>query len=164
MYEGFVVVNGVANFEICARCGQAIKNVYWWHGKPYGSECINVVTGQKADYWIVKNGVIDEQATIEREQARVKANDERAKKQAEIERNWLVIEQENKWLIDVLITQYGQFCADMAQSLKTSRLTDFSNKQISFMADIYAKYSGRRNSKAYNEAYDFFYDKLDNTK
>lgn len=161
MSEGFVILNGVANFEICARCGQAIKHVYWFRGKPYGSECINHVTGQGVEYWVVNRGVIDEDATVERERKKAEYIAERKAKQDEIDRQRVIIADENKWLIDVLSGENGGFCESMAQSLTESRLCDFSQRQVAIMADIYSKNFGRRNSKAYDNAYQFFYDKFD---
>lgn len=165
-YNSFSVINGVANFTNCSRCGQAIKYVFEWRGKPYGSECIQVVTGEKADYWLTKyeNGkrVIDEVATEERDANREAERARFAKMQEERNAIALWSATNNKWLIDSLSQEYGDFCSSMIEDLSKRPLNyeNFTQRQISIMADIYAKQSGRRNSKAYNSAYDDFYSRI----
>lgn len=58
---------------ICTRCSQAIANVHLYRGKPYGPDCIEAVTGRKADCWVSRREagvtVLDEEATARKDQA-----------------------------------------------------------------------------------------------
>lgn len=165
-YGNFMILNGKANFSICARCGAAIKNTYEYRGKIYGSECINKATGKPINEWIVKNGIIDESATLKRD---IHVTEKQNKIDELAKQNYINTQiksarcaSDNKWLIDVLVTGYGPFCTSMADELKSSYLTEFSGKQLNIMADIYGKYFGKRNSKKYNKAIDEFWQNIDN--
>lgn len=62
------------------------------------------------------------------------------------------LSEKNEWLIEVLQSQNGGFCADMAITLETNEISDLSPRQIGALQDVYAKSHGRRNSKAYKAA------------
>ena len=155
--EGFYTENGVSNFSICARCGQAIKNLFDYRGKVYGSECIKHVTGELVDYWVMKGNRIDEDATAKRnaacEASRLLAAAEKADREALAAR--CVVE--NSWLIDAL-KWGGEFCESMCQLLSEVELNDknFSPRMLQIMRDVYAKGFGRGNSKKYWAATDDF--------
>lgn len=69
--------------------------------------------------------------------------------------------ERNGWLIDVLNGMPGDFCESMAETLRTNRLDDLSDRCVNILRDIYAKSHGRRNSKAYSAAEDVFDSHLD---
>lgn len=153
--------NGNADIlTICTRCGQPIKNKTMFRGKWYGPECILIVTGQKVDHWIIKDGQIDEQATADRDNARkVKIQADNDLKQANFTRN----SQENAWIINVLKPHakpavVGGFINDIISWLEYNPLKTLSERQAEIVADIYAKHFGRTNSKKYNNAYDEFWN------
>jgi hypothetical protein len=147
---------------LCARCGQALKNVYYYRGQPYGCECIQVVTGNRAEYWETRriNGqiTIDEEATAERNQRRAQMQADREVRAAAAAAQGKQATIDNAWLIDALRHEAGGFCADMLSLLSSQPLDyqHFSVKQIGILSDIYARQAGRRNSRAYNAAYDDF--------
>ena len=41
----------------CARCGQLIKNVFWYKGESYGCECINTKHGKFE--LVMRNGQLE---------------------------------------------------------------------------------------------------------
>jgi hypothetical protein len=167
-YDNFMVLNGKANFDICSRCGAAIKHSYIFRGKIYGSECINKVSGRSVNGWVVRDGVIDEAATESRDKEQLEKQhriDELASINAKKALDKATrCQSENSWLIAVLATQPGQFCSDVAKQLETTLLDEFSDRQLNIMADIFGKFHGRYNSKKYNAAIDLFWDKFDHNK
>lgn len=65
------------------------------------------------------------------------------------------IVKSTKWLQSVLFekSRYSNFCEDVYLSLRRGcRVREFSAGQVAAMRDIFAKQSGRRNSKAYKLA------------
>ena len=156
--------NAVNEFTaICANCGAHIKYVYTFKGKTYGSECIKKVTGQNTDYWIMKNNVIDEKATKEREQKKQEKLLQQ-KKQEELfkiqqQKNFEKYSIVNKDIINVLEQNTNSdFCKDMAEVLKSCGLNDLTDRQYFIVKDIYCKIFGRFNSKKYKQAEDRFYE------
>ena len=152
--EGFVIENGRPNFEICARCGQAIKNVSWFRGKPYGCECIEVVTGRSLDQWVRSDGVIDETATIERDNARAKKHSNElaaAKIRAEhAEELRAKAATHNEWLILELQAAYqSAFVRSIMEDLAAKPFVDgnFSERCARIVSDIIGVGHGRRGSK-----------------
>lgn len=69
---------------------------------------------------------------------------------------------ENDWIISRLSKVGGGFAASMVQSLKEGSLSRarFSPRSLSIMADIYSKTYGRGNSKAYDNASDYFFNNV----
>jgi hypothetical protein len=87
-------------------------------------------------------GLTDREVEIE-EQKRVRA--ERASVAADV----------NGWIIDQLMqAASGSFVDSMIDKLGESPISDLSERQQNCIADIVGKVQGRRNSKAYNGAYD----------
>lgn len=68
----------------------------------------------------------------------------------------------NEWILAVLCESNGDFVSSMYSQLQESSIKKLSPRCLSILASIYAKYFGRTGSKKYNEAYDNFYDKIDN--
>lgn len=67
---------------------------------------------------------------------------------------------ENMWLIKVLDSMPGDFCASMSTKLESNPIGDLSDRCIEIMADIYAKsVGGRSGSKKYAAAIEDFYAK-----
>ena len=62
----------------------------------------------------------------------------------------------NAPLIQVLRHTGGGFAADIAKELETKPVADLSPRVCEILTDIWAKSHGRRNSKAYDAAYDQF--------
>lgn len=150
----------------CARCGAHIKHVYFHQGKPYGSECIEVVTGVGRDHWVLRNGnELDIQASQQREAEAERKRQERIQAQEELARKREAIRDGNKAkfarLINVLnnVSHYpGDFCSEMARTIgndgfSTNLYDILSPGQFRIVREVWGKtLGGRMNSKAYNAA------------
>lgn len=137
----------------CYRCGAFVKYPIEYLGKSYGSTCISRITGHPFNWAAVYDRVYDPDRLI-RESAESSLNSYLR----ELESRKKYFSTENNWLINVLRDQSGDFCASMIQHLESDSILDLSDKCLRILADIYAKSHGRRNSKAYEKAYDEFWD------
>jgi hypothetical protein len=153
------------NTAVCTTCGAHIKHVFIWDGKPYGSTCIEAVSGISPTDWV--DG--DEQKTRKSLAAKAQANQERAAKSAALNELRESIRQANRAEYAELITvlnnasRYeGDFCSEMAKNIGNDgfsrNLNDIlSYRQFNIVRDIYGKaVGGRSNSKAYNIAVEEF--------
>lgn len=86
---------------------------------------------------------------------------EKAERDAAIQAAQAIYTVENKWLIDVLIQEPGDFCRSIASDLKMKPLSSFSPKAIGIIGNIFAKAHGRGGSKANQAAWELFQEKLD---
>jgi len=149
----------------CHRCGTGIKNVYIFEGKPYGSECIKVVTGQPLNYWELKNGEIDVEATNSREQikaeklANKKMNDNKLKQEFALAyEKYTVL---NSWLIKILLDKNNDFCNSIAEEIKSREIKSLSGGQLDAVLNIYTKhFKARYDSKKYWKLVDEFCNKI----
>ncbi|MFC8689690.1 hypothetical protein [Brevibacillus porteri] len=135
----------------CSLCGTEIKYTYEFKNKIYGCECIKKVTGHDVSYWIVENGKINVEATEKRERDRKGEMDEFEAKVLK-----------NAWIVEFLepFTQNNDFAYNLMDTLKQRPIEYLSERQISIIAEMYAKSSGKKGSKAYNEKYNQFYEML----
>lgn len=69
----------------------------------------------------------------------------------------------NEWLIKVIEKYPGDFASSMVDRLEVRPLGSLSPRMIEILCDMYAKSKGRRGSKAYNAAEDFFNAKCSET-
>lgn len=154
----------------CERCGAAIKYIYEHEGRTYGSTCIEAVSGIRPDNWIWVDGKANEKAThkslAEKEAirleyiARNKALDEL--REGIREQNRQTYEE----LINLLENTTGDFCADMARTIKNDGFSIdlfsiLSPRQFDIVREVWGKYDGRKNSKAYKAAVAEFDTKFD---
>ena len=165
MSEGFVIENGKANFVLCARCGAAIKNVFYYQNKPYGSECIEAVTGRKTKDWYVECGVINEEKTATRDYEKFIKQAETDRKNLErIKRQEALADQakiRNAWIIDQLNNVFqSDFIESVFWDLERKPFTSkyFGNKIVGIISDIIGKNGGRRGSKKFNALSDKVWD------
>jgi hypothetical protein len=156
----------VRELGTCAGCGSKIQYIYTFQNKTYGSECILVVTGQKKDYWVIKDGVIDEAATAEREETkrinRESYEQREAKRIANYNAKCQVISQSQGFLIH-LLNQFNQsgFCLDMANELGRTYIFDLSPRQQTAIEKVYGKSQGTRfESKKYYAEIIKMYERL----
>lgn len=87
-----------------------------------------------------KNGGLTDRELIDAEQTAIR-NQRRLK-----------CECANRWLVDVLKLQCGDFVNSMIEKLETSLVSELSPRCRDILEDIYAKSHGRRGSKAYEAA------------
>lgn len=157
----------MAEMGTCFRCGSTIKNICWFRGQSYGTDCIEVVTGQRLDQWVVKNGVIDETVTAQRKAERTakSARNQEAEttRKAEAAREREAALVENDWLLSVLRDEFqSDFIRSMVSFVESAPLKErvLSQRQFDALCDIYAKSFGRRGSKKNEAAVDKFYAKM----
>ncbi len=147
-------------YSTCTRCGTSIKHTFEFNGAVYGSECITAVLGIRPDKFQYTNGAVDIDKTremIAAKEAKVQAQlVENARLEQEQEAREVKYTALNAEVISVLEQSGGAFANDMADCLKAWSITTLSDRQFQIVGDIFAKYFGRRNSKAYNEAWDRF--------
>lgn len=91
-----------------------------------------------------------------RRQARLAENERLEQLMAEKRARYSAL---NADIIELLKGSWGDFAKDMADTLSYSALSELSERQFNIVSDIYAKTFGRRNSKAYNTAYDAIWDR-----
>lgn len=157
------------NSIFCTRCGAHITHVFTFAGKPYGSTCIEAVSGIAPSDWIEG----DEEKTRKSLATKAQANQERITKQAALNELRESIRQANRTeyaeLINVLnkASRYqGDFCSEMARAIETDGFSRNLNdiltyRQFNIIRDIYGKaVGGRSNSKAYNTAITEFDNKF----
>lgn len=153
-------------FAICHRCGTSIKNTYEYQGNVYGCECIKAVTGQPVDWWIVRNGVIDIEATEAREARKRLIIAENESREIELQQLRKRTAERDWWLISFLEPRQsfnGGFISSILYDLRKGfGVTSMSDRQKDILCDIWARCSGRRNSKAYNAAECEFWRNLEN--
>lgn len=153
----------------CTRCGCPIKYVYEFEGKPYGSTCIEAVSGIHPDNWIFSNGRYDHAATklsvAEKEAKRMAAQQKEAERVARVEALRSANQDRYAELIAVLEGQSshkGDFCDSMASSIRcdpfdTALEKILRGRSYSIVRDIWGKATGgRRGSKAYESAIEKF--------
>lgn len=145
----------------CTRCGARISNVYEYQGKPYGSECIEIVTGVKMRDWVVRGGRIDEEATAERNRQRDEQRRLLAEQAAQREAQAAVNRAANEWLLQVLRPLQFDFAQGMVQHLERCALEDLSDRALNCLCDVYAKEFGRRGSKVYQAAENEFWGHIE---
>ena len=170
--------NHVTRYQ-CQRCLAVIKYPYWYRGQCYGSECIEVVTGQRVDRWVVRDRVIDEQATAERDRQRdeqraalrAQADARSAARQARVvEFAWLsnALGAQVRWIQPAAqycepgyatILGVSEFACSLLEQLFDGGPDGLSGCQTECLADLYAREFGRRNSKAHGAALDEFWAK-----
>lgn len=166
------VVGGTSAF--CTRCGAHIKHVYTYNGKPYGSECIEAVTGVSKEHQIFKNGELDIDAS-ESHKAQAEANRaDHIRRNQELEANREATRQENRRqfaeiinLLKNMSNRPGDFCDSVADQIandgSTTKLCEIlSTTQYTIVRDIWGKDAGRYGSKKYNKAVEEFDSKFDN--
>lgn len=154
----------------CTRCGQGIKNVFEYQGKPYGCECVQIVSGVKT-WEMGDRRNVDEYIAFKAERAaQIEA------KEAQIQQSRDSFYSVNGWLIDYLMDKDCQrlytssgtqvriqekgFCYSIAEQLFTKTPEDLSDKQFQIVADMWCKdFGGRSGSKKYDKAWDDFCDK-----
>lgn len=158
----------------CHRCGTLIKHVYRFSGKPYGSTCVEVVSGFRPDAWEWVDGKPDYEATK-------KSQEKKEAELLEFIRNNTVLEEQRKSiqqanqvkfeeLINVLesASRYpGDFCSNMAEGIGRDGSTNDLHEilwenQCCTVREIWGKQTGgRMNSKKYQAAVDEFDQKFD---
>lgn len=161
----------VETLGTCERCGAAIKYIYIHEGRTYGSTCIEAVSGIRPDNWVWVDGKANEKAThkslVEKEAIRLEYI---AKNKALDELREGIREQNRQTyeeLINLLESSRGDFCVDMARTIKTDGFsTDLykgilSPRQFEIVREVWGKYDGRKNSKAYKAAIAEFDTKFD---
>lgn len=148
----------------CTRCGCPIKHVYEFDGKPYGSTCIEAVSGVHPDNWVFTNGRGDFAATklsvAEKEAKRLAAQQKEAERIAKVEAIRKANAERYAGLVNVLrnVSKYnGDFCDSMADSIladgwSTELDQILRGRAYSIVRDIWAKAHGRKNSAGYTEA------------
>ncbi|MWV44940.1 hypothetical protein GRF59_15060 [Paenibacillus sp. HJL G12] len=154
----------------CTRCGQGIKNIFEYQGKPYGSECVQIVSGIKV--WEMGNKRnVDEYIKFKADRhAQIEARETEEQKTREYyyEKNgWLIdylMDKDNKRYyppsgIEIRIQEKG-FCYSIAQELFMKEIEDLTDRQFQIVADMWSKeFGGRSGSKKYDKAWDEFCDK-----
>jgi len=153
----------------CTRCGCPIKHIYEFEGKPYGSTCIEAVSGIHPDNWIFSNGRGDFTASklsvAEKEAKRMAAQQKEADRVAKVEAVRKANQEHYAELIAVLESQSqrpGDFCDSMAGSIKADGWSVhleqiLRGRSYSIVRDIWGKATGgRRGSKAYEAALEKF--------
>lgn len=161
--------NPVEAMAHCTHCGCPIKHVYEFEGKPYGSTCIEAVSGIHPDRWVFSNGRYDHAATqlsvAEKDAKRTDAQQKEAERVAKVEATRKANQERYSDLIAVLKSQSqrsGDFCDSMAGSIKADGWsTDLEQilrgRSYSIVRDIWGKTTGgRRGSKAYEAALEKF--------
>jgi len=69
----------------------------------------------------------------------------------------------NKWLIEAIDGMPGDFAASMVEKLKQGPLGGLSDRMLSCLCEMYAKTHGRRGSKAFSQAEEFFWNQPSST-
>lgn len=156
----------VSELSVCARCGAYIKYVFEFEGKPYGSTCIEAVSGIHPDNWVLVDGKGDEKATRKSLAEKEQARQERIEAQQALEQQRENIRQANQTryadLIEVLHNTsryHGDFCSSMVERLVNASFSTelyegiLSPGQFQIVREIWGKQTGgRKNSKAYEAA------------
>lgn len=126
---------------VCSKCGQSIKNVYTFEGKPYGFDCVMNVSGLRS--WEVRSsfGNIDEY--------KQKAAEQAAKnKKFMADHNEMIAEnrEKNAWLIGFLeslikpeASDFKVFLTDMIFQLERKDINQLSDRQFDSLKNIYTK-------------------------
>ncbi len=158
----------------CHRCGCPIKYVFEFDGKPYGSTCVEVVSGVRPDAWQWVEGKPNYEATQ-------KSLADKEAERLEFIHNNTVLEEERRIvrktnqvkfeeLINVLnnASKYpGDFCSNMAENIGRDGSTNdlykiLGHNPYNIIREIWGKQTGgRMNSKKYNVAVDEFDQKFD---
>lgn len=164
------------NSTFCTRCGAHIKYVFEYEGKPYGSTCIEAVSGIRPDNWVWVDGKANEQATRQSLAEKEQATQERIEAQQVLEAQRESVRQANQAqyadLIEVLngaSRYHGDFCSSMVETLVNASFSTelyegiLSPRQYQIVREIWGKQTGGRiNSKAYKAAVAEFDRKFDN--
>jgi len=170
--NGNVVTESTAR---CSRCGSPIKHVFEYGGKPYGSTCIEVVSGIKPSDWMLVGGKGNEQATRKRLADMEAAMRDYNARQAALDVERDGVRQANRVRYEELInvlnnaSRYrGDFCSEMARLISScgssAELYDgiLSPRQFDVVREIWGKtVGGRKNSKAYKAAVAEFDERFD---
>ncbi len=164
----------VETLGTCERCGAAIKYIYEFEGRTYGSTCIETISGIRPDNWKWIDGKANEKATrkslAEKEATRLEYI-ARNKALNELREGIRSQNQETfAELLNVLrnTSRYSDdFCAEMARNIETDGFsTDLfkgilSPRQFDIVREVWGKYDGRKNSRAYKAAVAEFDIKFD---
>lgn len=166
---------GLDNLGTCERCGAAIKYIFVYEGKTYGSTCIEVASGIRPDNWVWVDGKANEQATrksvAEKEATRL----EYIAKNKALDKLREGIRSQNQAMYAKLINvlnnaskHQGDFCSEMARNIEVAGFsTDLfdgilSPRKFDIVREIWGKQTGgRMNSKKYNAAVVEFDEKFD---
>jgi len=168
----------------CSKCGQMVKEVYYFEGKPYGNKCILRVTGQPVEYFVLRGREIDLEATDKRnldraEYVKARVEAEAVRREAYKEQAWsnYYAFPGLEWVLRDAASS-SDFCYSIYRELyqadfinnegelcyahyQIKPLAELPGKALRILSDIYGKSQGRRNSKAYQEAVDNFYDAVE---
>ncbi len=151
------------NTAICSRCGAHIKYIFVFERKPYGSTCIEVVSGIRPDNWEWVNGKADEQATRKSLAEKEQAQQEYIARNQTLDEKREGIREVNRIryaeLVNVLNNAQGDFCSEMARNISNDGFSTelyegiLSPRQFQIVREIWGKQTGgRMNSKAYKAA------------
>jgi len=160
----------------CDVCGMALTVHYVIKdadGKHFvcGSECVK----KTDDIGLINKSTVlknDRLKTIRNEKAKIaweasqviwKAKQEALRIEAEARESLIdnimsplkiQLEESHKWLTDVLDSHDWNFCSEISHKLKNKfqPLTDYPDRAVEILCDIYSKSFGRANSKKYNQA------------
>lgn len=154
----------------CTRCGQGIKNVFEYQGKPYGCECVQIVSGIKT-WEMGDRRNVDEYIAFKAERAaQIEARENSVQESRDSFysiNGWLIdylMDKDNKRYyppsgIEVRIQEKG-FCYSIAQELFMKMPEDLTDRQFQVVADMWCKeFGGRSGSKKYDKAWDDFCEK-----
>jgi len=132
----------------------------------YAGRSIHEIRKSDPDYlvWIARNmsSPKNEKTLAKiRDIFKSEINSQEKAEKAEIEareKAQAIISEINRPVIEVMKenAENSNFCADMAETLKTSPISDLSYICQDIISDIYAKSFGRRGSKAYKKAEENF--------
>jgi hypothetical protein len=165
-------ITGLDNTQ-CFKCGASIKYVFEFEGKPYGSTCVEYVSGIHPSKWQWVDGKGDEKATrkslaekeAERE-ALIESNKAITAKREEIQAANRVRFAELIEALDFGSKSPGDFCHNMARSIENDGSTTdlyeiLGDRPYNIVREIWGKQAGRMNSKKYEAAVAIFDEKYD---
>lgn len=154
----------------CERCGTAIKYIFEFEGRTYGSTCIEIVSNISPDDWVWTEGRADEKATRQSLADKELTRQEQITAREALDAEREIIRQTNRdrfvEVINVLNNAGGDFCTNMARRIETDGFsTDLykilGRNPYNIVREIWGKLDGRMNSKAYKAAVTEFDAKFD---